>query len=190
MVLRNKKMLRFFENQSIFEEEKYLILRLILIIDSRKPLILLYFSISSVRTLDHVRASFISLALIFYENQSSLIPLLFLFRKKSRSAHLFVCKRTHDGSLSLPTFCDIAHFVRLKNLGFTVFFDKFCKNTRTTSEQSSLCSVFLCRKTSARFLAPPFPKKSTALGLFGSPEKPYFRRSRSSQLKAHGFELY
>ena len=26
-------------------------------------------------------------------------------RKKSRSAHLFVCKRTHDGSLSLPTFC-------------------------------------------------------------------------------------
>ena len=37
-----------FENQSIFEEEKYLILRLILIIDSRKPLILLCFSISSV----------------------------------------------------------------------------------------------------------------------------------------------
>ncbi len=27
------------------------------------------------------------------------------FRKKSRSAHLFSCKRLHDGLLSLPTFC-------------------------------------------------------------------------------------
>ena len=31
----------------------------------------------------------------------------------------------------------------------------------TTSEQSSLCSVFLCRKTSARFLAPPLSQKVT-----------------------------
>ena len=38
-------------------------------------------------------------------------------------------------------------------------------NTRTTSEQSSLCSVFLCRKTSARFLAPPLSQKVT----LGSP---------------------
>ena len=29
-------------------------------------------------------------------------------RKKSRSAHLFGCKRPHDGSLSLPPFCDSA----------------------------------------------------------------------------------
>ena len=27
------------------------------------------------------------------------------FRKRSRSAHLFACKRAHNGSLSLPTFC-------------------------------------------------------------------------------------
>ena len=27
------------------------------------------------------------------------------FRKKSRSAHLLVCKRPRDGSLPLPTFC-------------------------------------------------------------------------------------
>ena len=34
--------------------------------------------------------------------------------------------------------------------------------TRTTSEQSALCSDFLFqRKSSARFLAPPFPQKVT-----------------------------
>ena len=31
----------------------------------------------------------------------------------------------------------------------------------STPKQSSLCSVFLCRKTSARFLAPPFSQKLT-----------------------------
>ena len=31
-------------------------------------------------------------------------PLLLLFRKKSRSAHLFGCRLPHDGSSSLPTF--------------------------------------------------------------------------------------
>ena len=57
----------------------------------------------------HVRASYISLALIFlYKNQSSLISLLFLFRKKARSAYLFECIRTHDGSLSLPPFYESA----------------------------------------------------------------------------------
>ena len=34
--------------------------------------------------------------------------LLLLFREKSRSVCLLVCKRTRDGSLSLPTFHDIA----------------------------------------------------------------------------------
>ena len=32
-------------------------------------------------------------------------PLLLLFRKRPRSARLFACKRAHNGSLSLPTFC-------------------------------------------------------------------------------------
>ena len=36
----------------------------------------------------------------------------------------------------------------------------------TTSEQSSLCSVFLCRKTSACFLAPPLPQKARSVRLF------------------------
>ena len=40
------------------------------------------------------------------ENKSSARFLAPPFRKKSRSAHLFDCKRPHDGSLSLPTFCE------------------------------------------------------------------------------------
>ena len=36
-----------------------------------------------------------------------LLPLLLLFRKKSRSAPLLGCKRPRDGSLSLPTFCGL-----------------------------------------------------------------------------------
>ena len=38
----------------------------------------------------------------------------------------------------------------------------------TTSGQSTLCSVFLCRKTSACFLAPPSPQKAD--GFSGTPE--------------------
>ena len=40
------------------------------------------------------------------ENKPSARSLAPPFRKKSRSAHLFGCKRPHDGSLSLPTFCE------------------------------------------------------------------------------------
>ena len=39
--------------------------------------------------LHHIGASFVSLAPIFYHNQSALTPLLLLFYKKSRAAHLF-----------------------------------------------------------------------------------------------------
>ena len=55
--------------------------------------------------LDHVGASCISLALTFFKSQSVLIPLLLLFRKRSRSRRLFACRRAHDGFGSLPTFC-------------------------------------------------------------------------------------
>lgn len=55
------------------------------------------------------RASeFITCSVFFCKNQSSLISLLFLFRKKARSAYLFVCKRTHNGSLLLPPFYEYA----------------------------------------------------------------------------------
>ncbi len=43
----------------------------------------------------------------FCKNRSALMPLLLLFRKKSRSARLFACKRAHDGSRSLPAFCEL-----------------------------------------------------------------------------------
>ena len=41
------------------------------------------------------------------KNQSFASSFL-LIRKKARSAHLFSCKRSHDGSLSLPPFCESA----------------------------------------------------------------------------------
>ena len=42
----------------------------------------------------------------FAKNQSSLMPLLLLIRKRSRSHRLFVCKRTRNAFGSLPTFCE------------------------------------------------------------------------------------
>ena len=39
------------------------------------------------------------------KNQSH-APSFLLFRKKGCSARLFACKRTHNGSLSLPPFCE------------------------------------------------------------------------------------
>ena len=41
------------------------------------------------------------------KNQSA-APSFLLIRKKARSAHLFACKRAHDGSQSLPPFCESA----------------------------------------------------------------------------------
>ena len=40
-----------------------------------------------------------------FKNQSALMPLLLLFRKKSRLLRLFACKRAHDASAALPIFC-------------------------------------------------------------------------------------
>ena len=42
------------------------------------------------------------------KNQSSLMPLLLLFRKRSHSRRLFGCKRPHNAFGSLPTFCEAA----------------------------------------------------------------------------------
>ncbi len=43
----------------------------------------------------------------------SYASLLLLLRKKSRSARLLGCKRPHNNSLSLPTFCDFYSTVKL-----------------------------------------------------------------------------
>ena len=55
----------------------------------------------------HVGASVKSLALFLCKKQSSPKTLLLLFRKKARSIRLLACKRTRDGSLSLPPFCEL-----------------------------------------------------------------------------------
>ena len=51
----------------------------------------------------------------FFQDQSALMPLLLLFREKSRSVRLLVCKRSRDGSQSLPTFHDIAPSAHSQN---------------------------------------------------------------------------
>ena len=52
-------------------------------------------------------------------------PLLLLFCKRARSARLFGCKRPHDGSLSLPTFCGFSHSgnhdIRFVSCVYTIF---------------------------------------------------------------------
>ena len=45
-----------------------------------------------------------------YAKNQSHVPSFLLFRKKARSARLFACKRTHNGLLSLPPFCDTGAF--------------------------------------------------------------------------------
>ena len=50
----------------------------------------------------------------FIQKSHSPASLILLFHKKSRSAHLFSCKRLLDDSLSLPTFCEIlTHYEHL-----------------------------------------------------------------------------
>jgi len=70
---------------------------------------------------DHVGTSFACSDFYLHKNQSLTI-LFLLFHKKSRSARLFGCKRPHNYSLSLPTFCEFLRFLRfllcLKNLIF------------------------------------------------------------------------
>ena len=53
-----------------------------------------------------------------------------LFRKRSRTRQLFVCKRTHKSKGTLK-------------FDFTVFFVKSCKNSRIASEQAKMCAPFL-----------------------------------------------
>ena len=92
----------------------------------------------------HVGASFISLAPIFCENRSALTPLILLFRKKSRSARLFGCKRPHDGSQSLPTFCKLrwfnSHFRKAEKIFFMCLSQKKAQHGRV---ELSCCAFLL-----------------------------------------------
>lgn len=60
-------------------------------------------------SLRHVGAKLVLLRFSLQEKHPP-ASLLLLFRKKSRSAYLFGCKRPHDGLLSLPAFCESQGF--------------------------------------------------------------------------------
>ena len=55
---------------------------------------------------DHVEAKESSASTFFMQKKSSARFLASPFHKKSRSVRLFGCKRPHNDSLSLPTFCE------------------------------------------------------------------------------------
>ena len=79
--------------------------------------------------------------------------LLLLFHKKSRSAHLLGCKRPHDDSLSLPTFCE---FILTRY-----------EHSHHIEAKFALLRLFYAKKSSARFLASPLSQKVT----LGSPAR-------------------
>ena len=75
------------------------------------------------------------------ENKPSARSLAPPFRKKSRSAHLFGCKRLRDGSLSLPTFCELKSSTptaKLPKISFSCGF-----NTRFCSDKAEYC-LLIC----------------------------------------------
>ena len=59
---------------------------------------------------DYVGTSFACSDFYLHKNQSLTI-LFLLFHKKSLLARLFGCKRPHNDSLSLPTFCEFLRFL-------------------------------------------------------------------------------
>ena len=61
------------------------------------------------------------------KNQSH-APSFLLFRKKARSARLFACKRAHNGSQSLPPFCEYACGVNISTV-------RYCRK-----EHTAVCS--------------------------------------------------
>ena len=71
------------------------------------------------------------------QKSRSLAKLLILFRKKARSARLFVCK-TH---LRTPHCCD--HLFAMKAPSAY----KYLKGSSSPKEQSKLCSVFYAKKS-------------------------------------------
>ena len=96
-----------------------------------------------------------------------MLPLLLLFRKKSRSAHLLGCKRPRDVSLSLPTSCGFKSSSAFYAGGFFIKSAATHIPLRLLSKSKPLRWVvilFLRRTAAIRrhtpSLAPPFGKKS------------------------------
>jgi len=76
------------------------------------------------------RRSKVRFASIFYVKKSSARFLASPFRKKSRSACLFSCKRPHVATLSLPTFCEF-------------YFETLLTSTPKMSNAVRCCSFFI-----------------------------------------------
>ena len=113
------------------------------------------------------------------------------FRKRSRSARLFACKRAHDGALSLPTFCGflvselmryehpdhvVAYFVSFATIFLLKIFShsrrrlaprKNCRHARLVALGSAPCLL-----THSPSLHPP----PAALGSFPLSAKGHARR--------------
>ena len=73
-------------------------------------------------------------------------PLLLLFRKKSRSARLYGCKRPQGGAPSLPTFCELRETAA--RLPQTI------PQSSASSEQSPLCSGLFLSATEKQAIRP------------------------------------
>ena len=102
----------------------------------------------------------------FYAKNQSLASLFLLFRKKARSPHLFVCKRTHDGSLSLPPFYEYAFDVVSSEL--FCFQEQFWINDLRVFE-GERAEHSRCEKKRGRRVSKPsvfFKTKSTLRGCF------------------------
>ena len=96
----------------------------------------------------HVGTSYACSDFFMQKNQSP-ASLFLLFRKKARSTHLFVCKRTHDGSLSLPPFCDGVP-TGTESFAFgrqAVKLRSRCVPPGAPIGTSNTCSVFFVQKT-------------------------------------------
>ena len=97
--------------------------------------------------LSHVGTDFAPFRFFYTKNQSH-APSFLLFREKSRSVRLLVCKRTRDGSQSLSTFHDIAPSAQPKSPAATAFVGKSCKNTRTSRSKVRFVPTYFFTKIS------------------------------------------
>ena len=75
---------------------------------------------------DAPRRSKVRFAPFFFAEKHPPASLLLLFRKRSRSRRLCICKRTHNAFGSLPTFCGM----RLTALLLSLFL-LFCEKSRS-----------------------------------------------------------
>ena len=112
-------------------------------------------------SLRHVGAKLVLLRFSLQEKHPP-ASLLLLFRKKSRSAYLFGCKRPHDGSLSLPTFCELRGFNSHLRKAGKIFF--MCLS-HVAADGISFAATFLQKSLLTHSVAAPFRIEPAVAGL-------------------------